>query len=97
MTADVTVHIERLVLDGIALAPGAAERLRAALALGLAAALAERPTDGPRAAVPELPSIPALHVRLPADAVLGGRQAAAFGHQAGQALAAGLSAPGGSA
>ncbi|WP_326751200.1 hypothetical protein OH738_36430 [Streptomyces hirsutus] len=98
MTADVTVHIELLVLDGVAPAPGAAERLRAALARGLAAALAERPPDGPGAAVPELPALRVPGPPLAAGTVLSAGQAADLGHRAGLALAAGLGgAPGGTA
>jgi hypothetical protein len=95
---DVTVHIERLTLDGVALGPGGADRLREALAQSLSGTLHEAlaNSDAPRLLVGGLgraDRLPQLTVQLPpgtgpAAAV----PASARSRPAGAALAAGQAA-----
>jgi len=89
---DVTVHIERLVLEGVDLGPGAAERLRAALAQALSEALAGQPVPWPTLRAPTR-----LTVALPAGGALGPGPAAALGRDTGRALGAGFTSGGGAA
>ncbi|MFI6449604.1 hypothetical protein [Kitasatospora sp. NPDC050543] len=87
---DVSVHIESLVLDGVELGPGGAERLRAALVRALARELAGRPVAWPQLRAPAPPTVP-----LPAGGSLTPAQAVSLGRAVGRALGAGFTAGGG--
>ncbi|AUY53146.1 hypothetical protein [Streptomyces sp. CB01881] len=99
---DVTVRIERLVLEGLEPAPGSAERLRAALEQALAERLTEALAAGGRvgrpgsdAALTTGPVTVTVTVPGPPGGALSPGAAAALGGHTGRALAAGLTGTGG--
>ena len=91
---NIVVHVERLVLDGIELGPGGADRVRVGLEAALADGLARGLTPdlaigGARA------ELPAVEISLPRRGATAPGKATDLGRSVGSGLSARLGSPGG--